>query len=129
MINKRLKAAFDKYIEEENKPKTYGTYGSSYNPMANYNANMYGISIFFYEWSNLRIGAKNFIKKEEFFKYLDDCKIEYTEAQKKEIDDVRYCNIFATCVPNKAQLMFQKTWHALNTAVNDYKTANSIPFN
>lgn len=139
MVNRRCQKAFDKYIEEQNKPKVYG--GSTYYPHGgggygacygeNYNRNYTPPSqskettldfctLFFYEWSNLRSGAKTFNSKKEFYKMLEDCKITITESQKKQIDETRYKNIFATCVPNKPQLMLSDTWYNLNTLVTSH---------
>ena len=138
-MNKRCQKAFDKYIEELNKPKTYGTYGNGcYNgqyggqfggrqPGTTYTPPAYtDCTIFFYEWSNLRMGAKHYSKKEEFFKFLDDSKISYTESQKKDIMDARYKNIFATCVPNKAQLITADTWYNLNTVVESHLKVKAL---
>ena len=75
-MNKRCQKAFDKYIEELNKPKTYGTYGNGCysgqyggqfggrQPGTTYTPPAYtDCTIFFYEWSNLRMGAKHYSKK------------------------------------------------------------------
>lgn len=120
-INPRLKKAFEKYIEEENKPKTYGSYGSSYvggsyGGTYNYPSTC-DCTIFFYEWSNLKSGAKHFKTKVDFFNYLDECKISYTPKQKSEIEAIKYKNVFATCIPSKAELMTADTWYQLNNAV------------
>jgi hypothetical protein len=134
IMNKRLETAFNKFIEEQNKPKTYGysggTYGSGYggvyggggqyNSHTPYNAAT-DCTIFFYEWTNIRGGAKHFKQKAEFFKYLDDCKIAYTEKQKKDIEETKYKNVFATCVPNKAELLTADTWYMLSTILDTYE--------
>ena len=138
-MNKRCKAAFDKYIEEQNKPKTYGgSYGGCYGvgygrqpgasttPSTTYTPPSYSdCTIFFYEWSNLRMGAKHFNKKEDFFKFLNDSNINFTESQQKDIEQTRYKNIFATCVPNKAQLLTADTWYHLNTVVESHLKVNA----
>lgn len=136
-MNKRCQIAFDKYIEDLNKPKTYnygssggcytGQFGGQYGrqPGTTYTPPMYNdCTVFFYEWSNLRMGAKHFSKKDEFLKYLDDSKINYTESQKNEIKEAKYKNIFATCVPNKAQLITADTWYHLNTIVESHLKVN-----
>ena len=144
-MNKRCQIAFDKYIEELNKPKTYGgSYGGSYGggyggcygrqpgtPLtnSNYTPPTYDdCTIFFYEWSNLRMGAKHFNKKEDFFKFLNESNINFTDSQKEDIIKTRYKNIFATCVPNKPQLLTADTWYNLNTVVNTYLSV-STPMN
>lgn len=120
---------FDKYIEEQNKPKTYGSYGSgTYN--RNYNSytpptQLNDCTIFFYEWSNLRMGAKHFHKKDEFFKFLNDSNIVFNDMQKKNIEEAKYKNIFATCVPNQARLITSDTWYNLNTLVESFKTSEN----
>lgn len=135
MINPRTKKAFDKYLEEQNKPKTYNygysyPYTSGYKPGSGYNSattpvtSMDYATIYFYEWSNLRQGAKTFNSKKEFFKMLNDCKINFTESQKKDIEETRYKTIFATCVPNKPQLMTSDTWFNLNKLVESYVDVN-----
>ena len=135
-MNKRLETAFNKYIDDLNKPKTYNTYQGSYGGggyNGGYRCGAYGGSgqlnspppynaytdctIFFYEYTNLRSGAKHFKTKTDFFKFLNECKITYTEAQKKQIEEAKYKNIFATCVPNKPELMTADTWYLLNQAI------------
>lgn len=137
-MNKRLETAFNKFIEEQNKPKTYGysggTYGSGYggvyggsgqyNSHTPYNAAT-DCTIFFYEWTNIRGGAKHFKLKADFFKYLDECKIVYTEKQKKDIEETKYKNVFATCVPNKAELLTADTWYMLSTILDTYEKEKS----
>jgi len=139
MVNRRCQKAFNEYIEEQNKPKTYGSGGSTYYPHGGgyngygcgcYNNRSYTppatqskettmdfCTLFFYEWSNLRMGAKTYNSKKEFFKFLESCNIAITDSQKKQIEETRYRNIFATCVPNKPQLMIADTWYNLNQLV------------
>lgn len=128
MINKRLKKAFEKYIENENKPKTY-SYGSgttyNYNTNKSYTPPTYDCTIFFYEWSNLRSGAKHFKTKNDFFKFLDDSNIKFTDKQKKDIEDIKYANVFATCTPNKPELITANTWYELNNKLTKMVTTNN----
>lgn len=132
IVNPRLKKAFEKYIEEENKPKTtyYGGYGGCYGGGGSYQyPTQCDCTIFFYEWSNLRSGAKHFKTKSDFFKYLDECKITYTEKQKKDIEEIKYKNVFATCVPSKAELLTADTWYQLNNLVTSFIGANKLSEN
>lgn len=144
MVNRRCQKAFNEYIEEQNKPKTYSNGGGSCYPYNGYNGygGCYGnrgytplgtqskettidyCTLFFYEWSNLRMGAKTYTSKKEFFKFLETCNITITDSQKKQIEDTRYRNIFATCVPNKPQLMLADTWYNLNQLVEAHITVD-----
>ena len=138
IMNKRLETAFNKYIEEQNKPKTTtysgyngygcyngynGGYGANYNSHSPYQQS--DCTIFFYEWSNIRGGAKHFKTKNDFFKFLDDNNITYTPKQRQDIQEIKYKNVFATCVPNKPELMMADTWYQLNQALTAITTTST----
>lgn len=127
-INPRCKKAFEKYLEELNKPNTFTSnyhYQYKYFNQSLSQKDTDFCMIYFYEWSNLMLGAKPFRSKNEFFKMLENCKIHISESQKKTIEELKSKALFTTCTPNKPHLMTSDSWYNLKKIVEAYEKTNN----
>ena len=113
-----LTECFKKHLIEDSKPKVY-TYPSN----GGYSSSSYGgydrdrCNCKFYEWSDLNSIPKIFNKGRDFFKFLDDCHISYTQQQKDSFNV--YYNFYATCVQGEARIIIRKTLEELRAEFKD----------
>jgi hypothetical protein len=108
-FNERFKKLFANYLLIANRPSS--TTYSGYNGYGGYSGST-NVTIYFYEWSNMKNGAKIYHSKEEF---LDRCKkdnITITDEAKKFIERENW--IWCTCIPGKAELMVDSQYYNLD---------------
>ena len=103
-----LRNNFKKYIEESTVIVSSST--------TNYRERC---EVFFYEWSNTSTVPRKFYNSSIFFKFLEDCKINITDSQKKEFDS-RY-TFHATCFHGTNLLGLASSKVNLDTLINKYK--------
>lgn len=112
--NNRFKLLFLAYM------KSLSSYSSSssYNGYSGYN---YGYSsskhIYFYEWSRLDNGSKQFDSVKAFLDYLAKCDITITNEQKNLIESNSWC--YATCIPNKKILLVETQYFQLRNKLEE----------
>ena len=102
-ISKSFNDLFKEFITEHNKPKVYSTY-SSVNYRENFNC-------YFYEWSNICNRPKIFNTRKEFYQFLSDCKISFSESQREIIDKESW--IYCSCEKGEAKLVIRKSYYLM----------------
>ena len=78
------------------------TYMSYYN-YDTYSWTGYLYNVNFYEWSNIDNSPRRFNYSMEFYKFLDSCKINLTDAQNERIKNNMNCHV--TCIPGTHDLI------------------------
>ena len=112
--NNRFKLLFLAYM------KSLSSYSSSssYNGYSGYN---YGYSsskhIYFYEWSRLDNGSRQFDSVKSFLDYLAQYDITITNEQKHLIESNAWC--YATCIPNKKMLLVATQYFQLRNKLEE----------
>lgn len=112
--NNRFKLLFLAYM------KSLSSYSSSssYNGYSGYN---YGYSsskhIYFYEWSRLDNGSRQFDSVKSFLDYLAQYNITITNEQKNLIESNSWC--YATCIPNKKMLLVATQYFQLRNKLEE----------
>jgi hypothetical protein len=106
-IKSTFSSLFKEFYDEHTKPKIYSGTSSYYNPNK--------FSCYFYEWSNINNRPKIFTSREEFYKFMNDCKIEYSTAQKELIDKESW--IYASCVPGLSKLLLKQNYYLMKNAL------------
>lgn len=107
-----FKENFEVYLKRQDELARQSTSYNSSNSTTNY-SNYYNTKYFyFYEWSNVSGVPKTFNNWDEFEKFLKDCNIVVTEAQKSCIKYARL--IYATCKKDSNELMYAYTWKDLS---------------
>ena len=112
--NNRFKLLFLAYM------KSLSSYSSSssYNGYSGYN---YGYSsskhIYFYEWSRLDNGSRQFDSVKSFLDYLAQYDITITNEQKNLIESNSWC--YATCIPNKKMLLVATQYFQLKNKLEE----------
>lgn len=112
--NNRFKLLFLAYM------KSLSSYSSSssYNGYSGYN---YGYSsskhIYFYEWSRLDNGSRQFDSVKSFLDYLAQYDITITNEQKNLIESNSWC--YATCIPNKKMLLVATQYFQLRNKLEE----------
>ena len=114
-IKSTFSSLFKEFCDEQNKPKTYTYSNSSYNPNS--------FSCYFYEWSNINNRPRIFTSRTEFYKFMDDSKIEYSEAQKDLIDKERW--IYGSCVPGTPRLLLKQNYYLMKNALEVGNVSNN----
>jgi len=115
--NNRFKLLFLAYM------KSLSNYisSSSYNGYGGYNYGYNGYSpskhIYFYEWSRLDNGSKQFDSVKTFLDYLAQCDITITNEQKNLIESNAWC--YATCIPNKKMLLVETQYFQLRNKLEE----------
>lgn len=107
----------------ENKTKT-----SSYSSNSSWNSEKYKnreFTCFFYEWSSLHMGTKTFYNVADLKKFLDECKIEYTEQQMGRMKNGGMSQYwYVSCIPNAARLLTFTSYDDLKDALLRYHQQN-----
>lgn len=124
--NKRFAKIFQDYIAKH--PTSYGSsYG--YSGYSSYGNNSYtsycdGPRIYFYEWSSMLNGAKNFRNLEAFENFLKMNHITYSNEAWETIknNDLVYC----TCEPDAPILMVETKYNDLRELLEKKKTRLNI---
>lgn len=93
LLNYRFQKLFKKYILSVNSVST--SYASGYNSNLKH--------IYFYEWSSLNCGSKVFTNTSDFYKYLKEHNINYTEEQKMFLEENNWS--YCVCAPGKNILL------------------------
>ncbi len=114
-IKSSFSSLFKEYCDEQNKPKTYN-YTNSY-----YNSNKF--NCYFYEWSNINNRPRIFTSRSEFYKFLDESKIEYSEAQKELIDKESW--IYGSCVVGTPRLLLKQNYYLMKCALENSSLNNN----
>ena len=115
-IKSAFPSLFKEFYDEQNKPKTYSYSGTS----PYYNPNKF--SCYFYEWSNIKNRPRIFTSRDEFYKFLNDCNIEYSSVQKELLDKESW--IYASCVPGMSKLLLKQNYYLMKTALEVDETMN-----
>lgn len=118
-MNKRLDLIndFKSYLEESSRV-VYGSCGTN----TNYKERC---DVHFFEWSDLDSVPKRFSNSKEFFKFLEDCKIDISDGLKKHFDD-RY-TFYATCFKGSNVLCLASSKVFLENLVKKAVDAKTIP--
>ena len=82
-------------------------------------------NIRFYEWSNINSEPRFFSHTIAFYRFLDECKINLTEAQNSKIKANMGCHI--TCVPGTCDLVIGTSYESLKSQFNMAKVIASVP--
>ena len=106
-IKSTFGSLFKEFYDEHTKPKSYSGTSPYYNPNK--------FSCYFYEWSNINNRPKIFTSREEFYKFMNDSKIEYSTAQKVLIDKESW--IYASCVPGSPKLLLKQNYYLMKNAL------------
>lgn len=115
--NNRFKLLFLAYM------KSLSNYSSSssYNGYDGYNYGYNGYSsskhIYFYEWSRLDNGSRQFDSVKAFLDYLAQYDITITNEQKNLIESNSWC--YATCVPNQKMLLVATQYFQLRNKLEE----------
>lgn len=103
--NIRFKLLFQKYLKGLDTTTTYSVTRYRY--------------IYFYEWSDMLHGVKTFTSETEFFKFLAECKITYTDEQKEFISSNNWC--YVTCIPHHHMIIVAKQYYELKDKLDKLK--------
>lgn len=76
--------------------------------------------IYFYEWSDMLKGVKSFTSATEFFKFLKECNISYTDEQRQFILNSNWC--YTSCIPNQHILLVSKQYYDLKSTLDKLKS-------
>lgn len=88
------------------------------------------INVKFYEWSNINSEPRNFPYSIAFYKFLDECKLNWTnELNNKLKASINGC--FITCIPGTRDLILAKNYESLksqyNLAISTSKVLETVP--
>ena len=121
--NNRFKLLFVAYMKSLSSYSSSSSY-SGYNSYGGYNGYGGGYSgyssskhIYFYEWSRLDNGSKQFDSVQSFLDYLSKCDISITNEQKNLLESNSWC--YATCVPNKKMLIVATQYFQLRNKLEE----------
>lgn len=117
-MNKKLEADFKAHLESIKVSTTTTSYGNG-----SYYKERCDVS--FYEWGDLTSIPKRFNNSKEFFKFLEECKIEITNIQKLEFDD--HYTFYATCYKNSNIICIASSKANLEKAIQKNIDTNEIP--
>lgn len=112
-----LKDSFKEYLE---KRRTSSYSSSSYS--APYHTQR-ECTCFFYEHSDMYKGTKTFYTVESLRKWLDECKIEYTEMQMGNIKGKDHGFWYLACIPGEPRLLCLESYGELRDSLNRYRKA------
>lgn len=112
--NNRFKLLFVAYMKSLSSYSSSSSY-SGYNSYGGYNSS--SKHIYFYEWSRLDNGSKQFDSVQSFLDYLSQCDISVTDEQKKLLESNSWC--YATCVPNKKMLIVATQYFQLRNKLEE----------
>lgn len=116
-MNKKLEADFKAHLESIKVTTT-----TSYSNGGYYKERC---DVSFYEWGDLNSIPKRFNNSKEFFKFLDECKIEITNIQKLEFDD--HYTFYATCYKDSNVICIASSKVNLEKAIQKNIDTNEIP--
>ena len=112
--NNRFKLLFVAYMKSLSSYSSSSSY-SGYNSYGGYNSS--SKHIYFYEWSRLDNGSKQFDSVQSFLDYLSQCDISITNEQKNLLESNSWC--YATCVPNKKMLIVATQYFQLRNKLEE----------
>lgn len=90
---------------------------SSYSSSSSYNGYSSSKHIYFYEWSRLDNGSRQFDSVKSFLDYLAQYDITITNEQKNLIESNSWC--YATCIPNKKMLLVATQYFQLRNKLEE----------
>lgn len=114
--NNRFKLLFVAYMKSLSSYSSSSSY-SGYNSYGGYNGYSSSKHIYFYEWSRLDNGSKQFDSVQSFLDYLSKCDISITNEQKNLLESNSWC--YATCVPNKKMLIVATQYFQLRNKLEE----------
>ena len=82
-------------------------------------------NIRFYEWSNIDSEPRFFPYSIEFYRFLDECKLNLTPEQNTKIKANPGCHI--TCVPGTHDLVIGISYDSLKSQFNTAKVLAAVP--
>ena len=123
-INERFLKDFNKFLEEDSKPKTYTNTSTIYKP-TKYNCDKYidctnegfvqysdKIEVYFYEWSDIENNVRHYNSLAAFYDYCKESGIIITEYQRSNVIKTNN-TYFMSCYPNKSIIMIRDTYEEL----------------
>ena len=126
-MNKRgeLRGLFHKYIERKKEESTrpnvhrpYPCYGGSGSEQRSevFQGDIFGGTIYFYEWSNLQNTPRKFFTVESFDNFLKSSGIYLTLWQKDVIVNLNW--VYIACRKGSKELVIRQSWVKLDEEIN-----------
>lgn len=82
------------------------------------------VNYYFYEWSNIHSEPMLFNFSIPFYRFLDKCKMDFTENDNAKLKAHRTCHI--VCKPECNSLIIEPSYEAMKTAFENVKVVGKV---